>query len=379
MIKYLKFAVLGTAVAVAGFSGSEAQAANYSCATTVQDYAASYSTYSTCAGTGNQASTISTSTAVLATAAASSAKLVSGRVASAMSGVGGVKVAANGFSASTGKAAGGYEGKIGTWVSGSWSDVEDENTDTAFDGDVFSVMGGVDYKVTSKTIVGLAFGYEDTDLDTGFNGFGGTDGSLEGKGYTIAPYIGAQIAPDVTANLTVGYSDLEYDTTRYDQFLGNAITGSTDADRYFVNAGVNGSYMYDANWHVRGTASVLYAHEEKDGYTETETNGNTIVNSDRDNDFGQVALEAKLGYVFDQMIEPYALVGVAYDFAKDDSPIAAGQSRSALEDEDFSAKFGGGVDFDLGSNVTAGIEGYTVEFLDDYNEYTVTGGLRVEF
>tara|TARA_X000000950_G_scaffold101895_1_gene128651 strand:- start:4709 stop:5842 length:1134 start_codon:yes stop_codon:yes gene_type:complete len=377
VIKYLKFAVIGAAVAVSGFSASDAQASNpYSCSDT--KYGSSYGTYSTCAGTNTQASTVTTSNAVLATASTAAAKLVSSRVSTALGGTGGVNVAANGFSASTGQSAGQSASPIGAWVSGSWSNIEDENVSTAFDGDVFSAMAGVDYRVTPKVVVGLSVGYEDLDIDTEYNGFGSLEGSLEGDGYTIAPYIGGEIAPNVTASLTLGYSDVEYDTLRYDPLTGAQITGNTDADRYFVNAAVGGEHMYDENWRIRGNASVFFATEEKDGFTEVVSDGSTVANSDQDNDFGQVALDAKIGYVFD-MVEPYALVGVSYDFAKDEAPVAAGQSRSSLDDEDFAAKFGAGVDFNLGHNVTAGLEAYTVEFRDDYDEYTVSGGLRVEF
>lgn len=386
MIKNLKFtAVLGAAIAVFGLSSGQAQA-SYSCSGNgFSNYASSYGSYGACDGTDTQASTVTTSTAVLATAASASAKLVSSRVSDAIGGAGGVNVAANGFSASTGASAGGHTGQVGAWVSGSWSNLEDDNTDTAFEGDVFNVMGGVDYRITPKAVVGIAVGYEDLDIDTEYNGFGGNNGQLEGDGYTIAPYIGGEIAPDVTANLTVGYSDIEYDTVRFDPLTGNRITGSTDADRYFVNASVAGDHMIDSNWRLRGKTAIFYANEDKDAFTETEaanaalsTAQTQISQADSDTDFGQISVDAKLGYVFD-MVEPYALVGLDFDYAKDEAPVAAGETRGSLDDEDFGARFGAGVDFNLGHNVKAGIEGYTVEFRDDYNEYTVTGGLRVEF
>ncbi len=379
MIKNIKLAaVLGAAVAVFGLSAGEAQAQTletYSCSGSYNG--TTYTSY--CAGTEGQASTITTSTAVLATAATNSAKLVSNRVANAVAGNGSFNVAANGFSASTGQSAGDYSNKLGTWVAGQWSDLEDENTATAFDGQVFNVMGGVDYRIQPKVVVGLSIGYEDVDLDTAYNGFGGSTGTLEGEGYTIAPYIGAEIAPNVTASFTAGYSDIEYDTLRYDPFTGNANTGNTDADRYFVDASVSGSHLIDTAWHLRGKVGVFYASEDKDAFTETEANtGNTVAVAAYDADYGQATIDAKLGYVFD-MVEPYVLAGIGYDYAKDESPVGVGQSKSSLDDEDFEAKFGAGLDFNLGHGITAGLEAYTVEFRDDYDQYTVTGGLRMDF
>ncbi len=389
--------IAATAVVFAfGLGSQQAQAqSSYSCSNNI--YNESLGTYSADAytsggvygdpcsanNTGNSASTVVTSTAVLATAASQTARLVGDRVSAAISGSqGGVNFASNEFSASSGLSGGGMNGKAGVWVSGSYSDVEDGNTDTAFDGQVYTVLGGVDYRVSEQAIIGLSVGYEDVDIDTKYNGFGGQDGNLSGTGYTIAPYVGFKLAPNAYANISAGYSDVEYDTLRFDPISGNRITGSTDADRYFVNASVGGDHFFnmrgDDNWHLRGRATVFYATEEKDAFSETESNGTAIAQGSQDTDLGQFMVDARFGYNFNG-VEPYALAGVQFDFAKDEAAVAVGQTRSSLDDEDFGAKFGAGLDFNIAPNVSGGFEAYTIEFRDDYEEYTVQGGLRVEF
>lgn len=381
----LKFTKLAVTIAAAGLclglSAQDARAA-YSCSdATYGSGSGTYnSSYATCStnNTANQNGTTTTATAVLRVAATQTAGLIGNRVSGALGGGSGFNVASNGFSAQTGMSAGNAGNRAGAWVSGSWTDVEDDNTDTAFEGDVYTLVGGMDYKVTAQTVIGLAVGYEDVDIDTEYNDHPttGTNGSLEGDGWTVAPYIGVELGDNAHADLTLGYSDLEYDTVRFDPNTGNRIVGSTDGERYFVNAAVSGSHMFDQNWHLHGKGAIFYATEEKDDFTETESNGATIAQNGEDSDLGQFLLDARLGYLFDY-VEPYALVGLEFDFAKDDAPVAAGQTAS-LED-DFGAKFGGGLNLRLGSNVTGGIEAYTVEFRDDYNEYTFTGGLRVDF
>ena len=380
-------AVIGGACLALGLSAQSAHATSYSCSyASVSGYSSVTSTYSGCAAnsTNNQASTVATANAVLSTAATASAKLISNRVSAAVGGQSSFNVAANGFSASTGVAAGNYAGKIGAWISGAWSNLDDSNTDTAFKGDVFSTMVGADYKLTSKTVVGLALGYENIGLDTAYNGYAGNKGKLDGDGYTIAPYVGSELVPGVSGNVSVGYTRVNYDTTRYDPASGNKLTGSTDADRYFIDASVSGSHTVAPNWTLYGKTSLFYAHEDKDAFTETETNTagsstvGTVANSSVNNDFGQAALEARIAYKY-QMVEPYALLGVSYDFAKDESPIAVGQSKSSLDDQDFAAKWGGGLNLKVSPNVVGNIEAYSVEFRDNYNEYGVTGGLRVKF
>lgn len=368
-------AVAAAGIAMAtGFSGQAQAAGPYSC--TDSTYGGTYSSCST-NNTANQSSTVATSTTVLRTASTQTSKLVANRIGNALSGgASSFNVASNGFSASTGMSAGNMGGKAGAWISGSWASVEDENVSTSFDGNVFTGVIGADYQVAPKVVLGLSVGWEDVDIDTEYNGFGGNDGNLEGDGYTIAPYVGVKLSPTAQADLTVGYSDIEYDTLRFDPNTGNSITGSTDADRYFVNAGVGGSHQLQGNWRVKSRASIFYASEDKDSFVETESTGATINVDDEETELGQLLLDTRLGY---QMggVEPYALVGLEYDYTKDDGPVAAGQTQS--QDDDFGAKFGGGIDLKLGPNVTGGIEAYTVEFRDDYNEYAVTGGLRVQF
>jgi outer membrane autotransporter protein len=270
-------------------------------------------------------------------------------------------------------AAGDYRGKFGAWVSGAYSDVQDDNVSTKFDGNVYSAMAGIDYKVTPRAIIGVAVGYENTDLDTTYN-----RGTLEADGYTVAPYIGYMLSDSSSVNLTAGYTSLDYDVTRLDPNNSARLTGTTDADRYFIDASVNGKHNLQGNWNLFGKAAVFYASEEKDAYVETESTGATVNVASADNDLGVVSAEAKFAYTM-EMVEPYLLTGVSYDFTKDEAPVAAGQSRSSLDDEDFAAKFGAGLNFQLAPNVTGSFEGYTVEFRDDYDEYTFTGGLRVKF
>lgn len=327
--------------------------------------------------TGNQSSAAVTANNILRTAAVQTTGIISNRIANALGGgAGGVNVAANSFSASQGISAGNGMYAGGLWVAGGFTDLEDENADTGMDGNVYSGLAGVDFHVSDATIIGLAVGYENVDVDTSFNGSSTEDGNIEGDGYTVAPYVGFNLGDGASANITVGYSDLSYDMVRFDPISDERINGSTDAERYFVSAAAGGSHMLDASWRLRGNASVFYANEEQDDYTETYAeSGLTGAQSGEDTDFGQLGVNARLGYVLDG-VEPYALAGVEYDFSKDDVEVATTQTSS---DDDFGARFGAGLDLNLGSGVTGGIEAYTVEFREDYNEYNVTGGLRINF
>jgi outer membrane autotransporter protein len=123
---------------------------------------------------------------------------------------------------------------------------------------------------------------------------------------------------------------------------------------------------------------VFYASEDKDAFTETESSGTTISQASEDADLGQFLVDLKPGYQFSRA-QLYGLVGLEYDFTKDEATVGAGQSKASLDDEDFGAKFGAGLDLQLTDQVTGGIEAYTVQFRDDYDEVTGTANLRVRF
>lgn len=370
----LSVAVAAGVVLVGGFANSANAAGPYSCSNAT--YGSAYSSCST-NNTANQASTVATATTILRAASTQTAGLVANRVSAALEGnAGTMQMASNGFSAATGLSAGNMGGKAGVWVSGSWADVEDDNASTAFEGDAVTGLIGFDYEVKSGVVLGLSIGYENVDIDTAYNGFGGNKGNIDGNGYTIAPYIGVKFNDKLSGTLTVGYSDLEYDTVRYDPNTGNRISGSTDADRYFVSASLSGDHALRGNWSVKTRGTVFYASEDKDAFTERESNGATIAVASSDVELGQILADARFAYTYNK-VQPYALIGLEYDFAKDDTPVAVGQTVS---DDDFGVKLGGGINLiNLGPNVTGGIEAYTVEFREDYNEYAVNGGLRIKF
>lgn len=334
------------------------------------------SEYDSCraSDTRNQSGTIVTSADSLAVAAQQTTNLINSRIdAIKNGGNGNVNVANNGFSASTGLA-GGENEKYGVWINSSWTVADDDVASTAYHGDVFNVMGGFDYQIRPRTIIGISVGYESVDLDTEFNRnffSGNTEGSYETDGWLIAPYVAYDLNKYFTASLTGGYGQFDIDSVRYDN-AGTRITGATDSDRLFASAVLAGTYPTSNNWRFGGDAGLLWASEDIDGYTES----NGTVNADKDIDFAQFALNGRVGYQF-RHFEPYVRAGLEYDISKDDVNVASGQTQA--NDDDFGGVFGAGFRFNINDRVTGGLEATTTEFRDDYEEYTGTANLRIEF
>jgi hypothetical protein len=330
--------------------------------------------YEQCTGghTANANGTVVTAQATLRAATQQLSGLISSRVAAAAAG-NGVAVSANGFSASTGVASGGHADKLAVWTSGKYTNVHDSNTATAFQGEIYTILVGADYKLNDRLLVGLSGGYEDADLDTAFNKNNQTneEGSLEASGWTVAPYASYQVDEIFSVQLSGGYSMLDYDSVRFEAANDERVTGSTDSTRYFVEVGGSGRYAID-DWRLRGGLSYFYAREEKDSFTESDGTAQADLNTN----LGQIRANTELGYVWN-MFEPFAKVGVQYDASK--SATSVSTSQTTPEDDDFGVVLGGGVKLFAAPNITGLIEGSSVELRDEYKEYNALANIRVQF
>ncbi len=85
----------------------------------------------------------------------------------------------------TGQAGGGAPAKLGVWAQGSWTSIDKTETALGMNGNVYNIVGGLDYKFNDRVLAGLALGGEWTRITTGFN-----NGTYDGDGVTVAPYLG---------------------------------------------------------------------------------------------------------------------------------------------------------------------------------------------
>lgn len=325
--------------------------------------------------TGMKSGTIVTAEASLRAATTQIADLVSQRIANVNAGDGAkVSATGNGFNASSGVSSGDTIGEIGVWTSGAWSQVENNNAATLFDGQVWNALVGMDYAYDDRLIVGISGGYDSLAFRTQFNEsqFTGEDGSLDMDGYSVVPYASYKIIELVNARISGGYSWLDYDSIRFDRGTGEKITGSTDSKRYFVNTALDTAYNLSA-LRLRGSIGWLYSTEEKDAFR--ESNGVNVAKSDTDLSQGRAG--AEIGYDLFGIIEPYAKAMLEYDFVSSKTVVAANQITP--QDEEFGADVGGGVRFTIIPAVTGAVEGTTHVGRENYREHTVNGNLRVEF
>lgn len=371
MSVFKKIIVMGALVAVGAFANSSTSQAGGS-AGACSAVAAYSSTYAGCSGDSASASSAVTSSESVAISAAQTVGLISGRISALTNSQTGSKMASNNgkgtFSYNLGidedgKSAGGADQKFGVWISGAWSKSKFNDASTKYDGTTANGMFGVDYRVTDGVLVGVAAGYESSDMDTKFN-----EGNEDSKGYTGALYALFNINKTYSVDVTGGYSSLDYDMDRIDSNVRSTITGETDGKRMFGSVNANGNWAVD-NWKLGTNVGVLYAREKKDGFTESGTGATTVAANTTT--LGRARIGGDIGYTYES-VTPYARANFNYDF-KD-----GGSIENSSADNQF-LDYGLGVRLNLGNGVSGIIEGTGIAAKSNLSSYGANASLRVQF
>lgn len=256
----------------------------------------------------------------------------------------------------SGRSGGAGDKRWGAWIQGAYTYIDNSQVGVQFDGDVYNLVGAVDYLVNDRMVAGLAFGYETLDLDMKFQ-----RGTLKSDGFMLAPYMGIALNNTWTVDAMAGYTWLNYDTTRN----SSAVKGTYDAERWFAAANLTGNYPVN-RFRIMPSVGVLYLEEKSDAYTETGTGaagvlGNTVK-------LGRLSAGGKVGYVFESAM-PYLKLMGDYDWEHPDAaPIGNGTFTHA---EDWGGRIGFGLDiFSKGAwagNIEASYLSLGKEDLDVYS------------
>jgi hypothetical protein len=345
-----------------------------------------YSTACETSNTTNAAGSVVTATQTLRAATAQTVSLISSRISAVQSaslindnGLSLTKLnLANDLSSGeVGLAGGNTSNGVGLWMQGQFTNTEVDSVASAFDGDIVTVMGGVDKKVRGgKVLFGLAAGFESMDIDTTFN-----TGTVKSDGFIISPYISLRLGKGFSLDGAVGYASLDYDTTRTDPTNLEIFSGSTNADRYFGSAimkfdrarrKAKGTWVYG----LKAGASLTAEH--KDAFTETGANlvNTALVNAQRTH-LAQGLFGVSTGFDFGK-VEPYVNLTGEFDFAKTDN-ITVGASQTTPADSDIGLNIGGGINFRFSPKFTGTLSGETILLRDEYEQYSGTARVRYEF
>jgi hypothetical protein len=255
----------------------------------------------------------------------------------------------------TGMAAGGAAQAFNVWGNVG-------NTDSRYDragfaaqkssGDVLNTVVGGDYKLGSNMVVGVSAAF-----DRGNGMLSAND--IDTKGYTIAPYFGLMLSPNLAIDASLGFGKGDFSSA-----------GTTaDADRTFLAA--NATYAtWMGNLQISGKGNLISAVEK---YEDTKTNGVINANSATKNKLDQLRLGVEVGYWMNGMM-PY--LGLTYT---DDLRRSTAQSNGAPWDRSAFLISLGLNFFSVKNGITGGIVYSQEEGRSDSKNKNVTANISLRF
>ena len=253
----------------------------------------------------------------------------------------------------------------GIWGNYSYTDYKNDLSSTAFDGTSHSFLGGIDFGFWENTILGVSFGYDNSDIDTTFNG-----GNQQTDSFTVAPYFGAILNDTLSLDFNLGYSNVEYDQYRTLTGTTTRITSSPNADRWFGSLNLNAIKFID-QWIIGGRVGALYANSVINSYT--ESNG-TAVGEDRTK-VGTFSLAGDVAYSL-QNYEPFLNLAYQYDFSLRKVTALSGPQPSNDRDD---VLLTAGVRYFEKSGISGNLEYSKRLTRSDFDEDRVSLTVRVDY
>ncbi len=267
----------------------------------------------------------------------------------------------------TGKAAGSTAPMRGFWGNATVTNVDDDHAGANYDGNIYTFLAGYDTKAGEKLTLGLAAGFERVLVDTGYNG-----GSVQGKAWTLAPYMSYAISDMLSVNAAVGRTWASYD-------LDHTVsaTGSTDGKRWFGSANLV-ARQTSGSWKLSETPGYFYVTETQDAYTETGVGALAVPESKRH--VGQIRIGGKAGYEIPTQfgsVTPYLSARAEFDVNKSSDPVLTNGATVSRDDQ--GATFGAGLKAAMGENMTFTLQATTTAFRNDYEARGLSATLSFRF
>jgi len=167
-------------------------------------------------------------------------------------------------------------GRVGVFINGTVSsaDKDASRNEEGFDGDSWSITGGLDYRFRDDLIGGLALGYYSGSSDIDNNG-----GNLDADGYSLSLYGTYYQGESFYVDGMVTYGNNSYDQRRNIRYQVGGVnvnqSAKADYDGHQWSAAVGTGYMLsNGAWSYGPVARAEYVSASIDGYSERMSNPN---------------------------------------------------------------------------------------------------------
>ncbi len=222
----------------------------------------------------------------------------------------------------TGMAAGNSAQGLRVWAQafGQSGDQDSRDGIDGYDTDTYGLAAGIDTANLSENgIVGLAFSYGDTDVES--DNANTTDTEIDSYQFTL--YGDYDLDETTYLNGMVAYAHQSVDTTRHNVggVAGLNANGDFDADLFQIQAELGRDYTYDQTT-VTPNVMANYVYYDADDYTETGAGDAGLVVDNGDVSVFELGLGVDASWEFDDnaggKVVPEVRVGYRYDLIGDD-------------------------------------------------------------
>ena len=259
----------------------------------------------------------------------------------------------------SGMAAGNVATKWNGWISATGNRVKNDFKNSAYDGDVDSFIGGVDYTFDQNWVAGLSLASERTDIATPYNG-----GSLKARSWTLAPYLSYRISNSLSLDASAGYAWGDQDIN---WSLGTSSRSTNQGlERNFFAVNLN-TDRWIGDWQLSGKAGVIRAEEQLDA--------NTSLLSDKvKSRLTQLKFNGRAGYWINDVM-PYAALSYTRDVQQSSN---FDKLPGELKDKDgWTATLG--VDFFSRNGITGGVFYASEKGRSHLTNNVLMGSLSIRF
>ncbi len=301
-----------------------------------------------------------------------------------------------------------FLGRIGGFVSigASWGSKDASDAADAFDFTAPGLTLGADYRVTDNAVLGLALTYDQIDYDfvSSVNTANTAAGQeIDTDSFLVTAFGTVSVTDELFLEATVSGGFAKNDSTRRIvlPYMGTRETPDVDRDAVADYGSRQYGATLGAGYDIAlGPATITplaqfeYVHGRIDGARETGADGLDLVisGSHIDSLTSQLGVEAAVPISTGAgIVRPYLRGEWIHEFLGGNSGpfvryandgVVGNVSVVKILTEDVDNTYGrltGGVTMTLPNGIVGFVEGSTVLGLENYDVYTVTGGLRITF
>jgi outer membrane autotransporter protein len=169
--------------------------------------------------------------------------------------------------------------KWGLWARGNFSFGEKDQSATspAFDADQWAFVGGLDYRLSDKAVLGAALSYGSSSVD-----FKSDEGSLDTDSFSLSVYGSAYAAKNFYFDGIVNFQNSSYDAFRNITYVDGIglvnVDASGDTDGTTLSGGFSAGYDFLAGGlTISPNLGFFYIDTTIDGFTESGAAGLNLI------------------------------------------------------------------------------------------------------